>query len=506
MEDDMSQPPNMSANMVPPIILSEMGQMDIEETLDDVTSQPATSTVRIDKRERLDVQQKQVINKPSDKCRIKEVDYSETLHETIYSQEEWINTMSREIQMAEKESELARMEQQFARHQRVQGDDIEMESNPPLWSGTGQPSIPSAKLSSGTACLEAIKRIKRTRGVSRRTRLVSVAVAEDTEEVPHEQSSEQDVPPHEQHTPSPCAISMEDVVARGVEAALRRVLVNQEFPGVKKCSPRRRKTEEEEIRQEKVGESSDKRDFLLGEVRCLFKDAFSISQDADFIAHEAASQEDVYSYEYEDGPGPDLNTLAFDPKNGSKTPWNSKIIDLLLGELQRRGVAEGWPFCRSLQAPVYCLDGWQSKITAKGAPETPVEVEVRLIVKKDQTLKVTHQTTCRKNKYLRRLMVLNNLVKQKTDNQEDDPPAWQWLRQLVKTLGDCGMSSEESDLENDIETVRVKNMVWRQAIECELDIVDRQRLVEWLMSLTKLQVKKLSISNKRFKWMQVAVV
>jgi len=40
-------------------------------------------------------------------------------------------------------------------------------------------------------------------------------------------------------------------------------------------------------------------------VQCLFKDVFKIAQDADFIIHETANHEDVYSYEYEDGPGPD---------------------------------------------------------------------------------------------------------------------------------------------------------------------------------------------------------
>jgi hypothetical protein len=45
---------------------------------------------------------------------------------------------------------------------------------------------------------------------------------------------------------------------------------------------------------------------------------------------------------------------------------------------------------------------------------------------------------------------------------EEDFSAWWWLQQLVKTLGEGGMSLEESDVENDIETVLcVKNMVWR---------------------------------------------
>ncbi|KAG1723374.1 hypothetical protein EDD22DRAFT_737929, partial [Suillus occidentalis] len=185
-------------------------------------------------------------------------------------------------------------------------------------------------------------------------------------------------------------------------------------------------------------------------------------------------REDVYSYEYEDGPGPDPKNLAFDTKNGFKTPWNRKIINLLLGELRRRGDEERWPVSRSeayfreiLQDRYRRLrtvwTGAQPKVTEKGVLETPVEVEMRLIAKKDEILKVTRQTTRRRN----------------TDDKEEDLLAWQWLQKLVKTLGECGMSSEESDLENDIETVlRVKNMVWRRAIERELDIVDHQRLVD----------------------------
>ncbi|KIK34214.1 hypothetical protein CY34DRAFT_17878 [Suillus luteus UH-Slu-Lm8-n1] len=98
-------------------------------------------------------------------------------------------------------------------------------------------------------------------------------------------------------------------------------------------------------------------------------------------------------------------------------------------------------------------------LTENGILETPVEVEQRLIMKRDKKLKATHQMTCWRNKYCRRVAVVDNLVKQTADENEDDLPAWRWLQQLVKTLGESGMSSEESDVENDIETVlRVKNM------------------------------------------------
>ncbi|KAG1728486.1 uncharacterized protein EDB91DRAFT_1022394, partial [Suillus paluster] len=197
-------------------------------------------------------------------------------------------------------------------------------------------------------------------------------------------------------------------------------------------------------------------------------------------------REDVYSYEYEDGPGPDYKDLAFDLKCGSKSPWNNKVIGLLLEELRRRGDQESWPFRRSEAYMREVLQDcykrlhtvWtatQPKVTAKGGLETLAEVEQRLISKKDKTLKATRQTTRRKNVF----KVLDHLVKYKTDENEEDLPAWQWLQQLVGTLGEDSMSSEESDVENDIEMVlRVKNMTWRRAIEWELDIIDHQRIMD----------------------------
>ncbi|KAG2096014.1 hypothetical protein BD769DRAFT_1394771 [Suillus cothurnatus] len=93
---------------------------------------------------------------------------------------------------------------------------------------------------------------------------------------------------------------MEDAVARGVEAALKRVFINKEFLVANKQSPRRRKTEQEEIQREKTIETSCERDFVL----VLIQD-------------------------------------------GSKSSWNSRIINLLLEELEKRGCEYSWLFQRS---------------------------------------------------------------------------------------------------------------------------------------------------------------
>lgn len=67
------------------------------------------------------------------------------------------------------------MERRFSRRHRFQDKDVEMDNNSTMPGDAGKPSSPSAKPQSDTSRLEAIKRIKRTRGISHRVRLVSVA-------------------------------------------------------------------------------------------------------------------------------------------------------------------------------------------------------------------------------------------------------------------------------------------------------------------------------------------
>ncbi|KIK31968.1 hypothetical protein CY34DRAFT_19401 [Suillus luteus UH-Slu-Lm8-n1] len=247
---------------------------------------------------------------------------------------------------------------------------------------------------------------------------------------------------------------------------------------------------------------------------------------------------------------------TFDLTHGSSTPWNARILDILVEQLQRRNVEEQWPMQR--------LDGYykviledrykqlwttwraaQPKVTAKGRLETAAKVEERLITKRDENLKSVRQTTRRQNKYTCRAKILEHIINLKKDNEDKDLPAWMWLQKVITTLGDGGMSSEESDMENDIHCVlRVKNMAWCRKIERELDVIDHQRVLdddvftpqgskpmkrihapgnsmserspvtglpkalyvsEWVDGLTGGQVERLNVSNDTFRWMKVAV-
>jgi hypothetical protein len=73
-------------------------------------------------------------------------------------------------------------------------------------------------------------------------------------------------------------------------------------------------------------------------------------------------------------------------QDGSKSSWNSRIINLLLEELEKRGHKDSWPFQRPeaylreiLQHHYKRLCAiWmaaQPRVTATGTSETPAEVK-----------------------------------------------------------------------------------------------------------------------------------
>ncbi|KIO01342.1 hypothetical protein M404DRAFT_28663 [Pisolithus tinctorius Marx 270] len=280
-------------------------------------------------------------------------------------------------------------------------------------------------------------------------------------------------------------------------------------------------------------------------------------RNVEFVTHDSADPIDVHSYEFEDGPGPDSDALVFDMMRNANSPWNSAIIDLLLQELRTRSTEENWPTVRSERyLRALLVDRYkrlrmtwrkaQPKLTKHGIVETPAETEARLIEEREEVLKLSRRTTRRRNKFTRRATILEHIVKLKTDEGDADAAAWTWLQDLVLRLGEHGASSEESDVENEVEGVlRVKNMKWRRHIKQELDIVDLQRFLDvdtfspqgsrpmrrirapgnresgrtpvkglpialyddaWIKGLSQRQLEALEVSPVNFPWMKVAVV
>jgi hypothetical protein len=53
---------------------------------------------------------------------------------------------------------------------------------------------------------------------------------------------------------------------------------------------------------------------------------------------------------------------------------------------------------------------------------------------------------------------------------------WVWLSKVLKELGHDGMSSDESELDDEVEVIlKVKKLPWRREISRELDFIDKKR-------------------------------
>ncbi|KAI6125358.1 hypothetical protein EDD16DRAFT_1454982, partial [Pisolithus croceorrhizus] len=193
---------------------------------------------------------------------------------------------------------------------------------------------------------------------------------------------------------------------------------------------------------------------------------------------------DVRAYEYEDGPSPDTDNVTFDLTRNHSSPWNSFILSFLLREFQAHCTQEAWPIRKDDDYIEEVLHErykrlrtlWRNarpKLMAKGLIEMPAEQEARLVEENLIQVKESRQATCRRN------TVLDHIVTMKSEVPDDDLHSWQWLQRLIKSLGEHGMSSEESSVENGIENVlRVKKMEWRKNIDKELEIIDLQRILD----------------------------
>ncbi|KAI6111143.1 hypothetical protein F5141DRAFT_1063499 [Pisolithus sp. B1] len=430
---------------------------------------------------------------------------------------EEVTKLSSTLQV-EKERELANIEQRYARFRKPAyvAKHLDAKTDPPAGS---LPSHPQASTPS-TPNLDAIKRIRKGQGISKRTRLIGVemddngldresALPEGCKETgggatPGTQDDQLDPPP---------VTAVVEAVTKSVETALRTLLESGGHFSIG-AIPQSPRQENHKLQLEKAMEPNHHRDFILAEVHRLFKEKLGIAQDIDFITHVPANTGDVRAYEYKDGPSPDTDNVAFDLMQNHSSPWNSFILSFLLREFQACCTQEAWPIRKDNDYIEEVLHErykrlqtlWRNarpKLTAKGLIEMPAEQEARLVEE--------------------------NLI--------------QWLQHLIKSLGEHGMSLEESSVENGIENVlQVKKMEWRKNIDKELEIIDLQRILdkdifcsqgakplprkhapdnptssrapvtalpaalyneEWISQLTERQRESLKISKEPFPWMKI---
>ncbi|KAF8579426.1 hypothetical protein K439DRAFT_1620546 [Ramaria rubella] len=198
------------------------------------------------------------------------------------------------------------------------------------------------------------------------------------------------------------------------------------------CHPNfhpRMSNRDEELEKEIKSELPEQRTMHLMHVCNLFKDIFQIEQNSDFIAHESAPAEQVLAHKAgKIQPNPD--DLHFDMWHGPETPWNSVVLNILLqNSWQRKGKHIGTFQTDQQHTIPRCWRKDTSGQKQLGGMDDPRE-----------------QTQGRKKlKFERWIKTAESMVALKKDAGATEAIIWQWLLDMLKTLGQDGMSSEERD-------------------------------------------------------------
>ncbi|KAG9315639.1 hypothetical protein JVU11DRAFT_3281 [Chiua virens] len=223
----------------------------------------------------------------------------------------------------------------------------------------------------------------------------------------------------------------------------------------------------------------------LEHVRDLFKEAFGISTDDEFLLVGGVSRERVQAF-LDGGSGPDPDDLQWDFSRPATSVWNQVVISELVQQLKMKRREEKWStqprsdeYWEDAIAQKFArikarLSSAKPRVRDDSSIETEQEIAKRLLREKDERLQKARKDERRLSKYRRRLRITQTLAEVKAE-RDDDAAVWAFLLDVVSTLGSDGTSSDESGDEDMEIAFHNHGMPWRRDIKRELNIIDIQR-------------------------------
>ena len=248
-------------------------------------------------------------------------------------------------------------------------------------------------------------------------------------------------------------------------------------------------------------------------VRDTFKAKFEIENDDEIVKHIPACDEELEEFLGDDTKGPNPDELHIDGRHKISSKWNKAVVQIMVDavrDLKKKDGEDKKKFeSLSERSNDYIeelvvqrlerLRGiWrkaQPKVKENGEVEAASEIEERMATERDLVEKAARAGTRRRavsrlkdvaellfltknwQRYERRVEVLVRIVEIKRDEQAKDLRIWEWLLELVQTLGEGGVSSDESGVdERTGEAIyRVNRLPWRREMSKEMEYVDTQR-------------------------------
>ncbi|KAI6126527.1 hypothetical protein F5141DRAFT_1209787 [Pisolithus sp. B1] len=202
----------------------------------------------------------------------------------------------------------------------------------------------------------------------------------------------------------------------------------------------------------------------LAHVRDLFKMAFKVTQDEDFLQCGGASSQVTKVFVQGTGPGPDPSHLQWDFNHPASSPWNQAVISQLMCLLV--DMRQNWTI--ETRSDEY----WTGKIKQKFAWIKRCVDRAKPRVHDDLSV----ETNAEVAKYQHRKDITKAMVAVKEAKGDDDIVAWWFLHSVITKLGSDGMSSEDSDGEDTKTIFCMHTLPWRRDIVKELNLIDQQRL------------------------------
>ena len=139
----------------------------------------------------------------------------------------------------------------------------------------------------------------------------------------------------------------------------------------------------------------------------LFRDIFNVECDEDFVMHKSASMQAVHDWTNGRGSGPDPDDLQFNMRGLHHDPWNSKVVEILMGKFVEAADEAGLPdrpdnYIKTMIGEKFqrCQKVWRRlrpQVTESGGLETPEDAEARVNDRKEVVMKAQRQATRRRN-------------------------------------------------------------------------------------------------------------
>ncbi|KAH9478861.1 hypothetical protein JR316_0009323 [Psilocybe cubensis] len=244
----------------------------------------------------------------------------------------------------------------------------------------------------------------------------------------------------------------------------------------------------EKIDLEKDNKEVRKQYFAL--VRSVVNDKFGVERDPEFVNHIPPSPGDIMQFETTKRPedGPKIADLRIDMKGEISSDWNKELVSILVTFATNRKVSQfpdlphrpqdylAQMFFQTLErARTFWRDN-QPQATDLGKIETSAKREARVEAKRKKEEKRNRKNSRCSIKYSERLFTVKRMI---AESEKRDDTAmfnlWSRLLSLLEALEEDGMSSEDSEADDDGDTVyHVRQMPYRRSVDKHMAIIDAE--------------------------------